>query len=98
LPQEAFLASVSCALIAGVGGAVMKRETNVNPNQCQVLLKCMQLSELLFFYMHIIGECDERNALNSELALFHLKRKVATKQFLTEFFDKKSHLDTRILN
>jgi hypothetical protein len=66
-----------------------KKGTNVNPNQCHVLSKCMHLSELLCFYTHNIGECHEQNVLNLELALFHLKHKVSIKQLLTEFFIKK---------
>jgi hypothetical protein len=43
-----------------------------------------------FFYMHSIGEHDERAILSLELALFHLKRKVSTKQLpITDFFGKK---------
>jgi hypothetical protein len=43
-----------------------------------------------FFYKHSISEHDEQVILNLELALFHVKRKVSTKQLLiTDLFGKK---------
>lgn len=42
LSPVVFSTSMSCALIARVGGAV-KTEANVNQNQCQVILKCTPL-------------------------------------------------------
>jgi hypothetical protein len=42
-----------------------------------------------FFYAHSIGEHYEQVILNLELALFHLKHKVSTKQLpITDFFEK----------
>jgi hypothetical protein len=43
-----------------------------------------------FFDTHSIDEHDEQVILNLQLALFHLKRKVSTKQLpITDFFGKK---------
>jgi hypothetical protein len=58
----------------GVGA--VKRETNMNPNQGQVLSMCMLLSHVhnaILLHTHNIGECDEQNILKLELALFHLR-------------------------
>jgi hypothetical protein len=56
----------------------VKRETNVNPNQSQVLLKCMLHLCVPFFYVHNIGERNELNILKLELTLFRMKCNFST--------------------
>jgi hypothetical protein len=43
------------------------------------------------------GECDKQNISNLELALFHLKHNVSTKQLTVTDLSVKSDLDTGIL-
>jgi hypothetical protein len=81
---------MSCALVAGVGGAVKEGGDKCEPKPVPSFIKVHAAFRTVIFYTHNISECDEQNVLNLELALFHLKCKVFIKELLTEFFIKKS--------
>jgi hypothetical protein len=73
----------------------MNRETNVTSNLCQERMLFIKLVTP-FFYMHSIGEYNEQNTLNFEMALLHLKHNVSTEQLsVTDFLAWEEVICTR---
>jgi hypothetical protein len=83
LPRAALPAWMSCALIVRVGRAVMGKRETCEPKPVPSFIKAHSI-----FHTHNIGECDEQNILNLELALFRLKHISAKQLTVTDLFVK----------
>lgn len=46
--------------------------------------------------MHNIGECDKQDTLKLQLALFHMKHNVSSKQLTATYFFVKSDTDGHV--